>query len=160
MVVTIIMAGSSGCGESAFVSEDEAVASTAQPLLRTIEEAKLLPSKPQADGAFGLTTAIDGNTAAVGMRTAFSWSGESKGAVYIFERSGGIWTETVELKAPGTNSDEFGKSIALEGDLLVVGAPNNDPPPAAVFTYVRSGGTWIPEAKIIAEDGIGGKNFG
>ena len=46
------------------------------------------------------------------------------GAVYVFTRSGGVWTQQAYLKASNTDAwDGFGNSVAIEGDTLVVGAP-------------------------------------
>ena len=49
------------------------------------------------------------------------------GAVYIFTRSGGVWTQNAYLKASNTGAgDEFGLSVALSGTTLTVGAPFED----------------------------------
>jgi hypothetical protein len=49
----------------------------------------------------------------------------SAGAVYLFERdtSSGAWTQTTYIKASNSEEDdEFGASVSLSGDHLVVGA--------------------------------------
>ncbi|MDE3220701.1 MAG: FG-GAP repeat protein, partial [Nitrospirota bacterium] len=49
------------------------------------------------------------------------------GAVYLFARSGGTWTQQAYLKASNTNAgDQFGEEIMLSGNTntLVVGAPH------------------------------------
>jgi MYXO-CTERM domain-containing protein len=93
-----------------------------------------------------------------------SWSGGFNtylGAVYMFERSGDLWIETAALKAPSSiDYDHFGEAVALEGDLLVVGAPYIDQEPGAVFTFARAGGAWVAEAKLAAIDGLGTPKFG
>lgn len=158
----VVIAALGGCGEGASSGEGESVASASQTLLRGIQEAKLVSSAPNLQGYFGSATAIDGNTIAVAERVAESdpGSGESKGAVYLFEHNGATWTEIAALEAPGTSNDNFGASIALEGDLLAVGAPYYSPSPGAVFTYMRSGGTWALEMKLVAENGLGSEDFG
>lgn len=158
----VVVAALSGCGEGASSGEGESAASASQTLLRSIQQARLVSSAPNSFGYFGSATAIDGNTIAVAERVAKSdsGSGESKGAVYLFEHNGATWTEIEALKAPGTTKDNFGASIALEGDLLAVGAPYSSPASGAVFTYVHNNGTWALETKLVAEDGLGSEDFG
>jgi len=46
------------------------------------------------------------------------------GAVYVFRRKDGVWAQEAYLKASNAQrSDAFGRSVALDGPLLVVGAP-------------------------------------
>ena len=158
----VMVCAATGCGEgrnAAFEKEPE-VAFAVQPLLMSVEQAKLVPSKFHPDGRFGISTALDGDTAAVGMH----WSAGSDGkvgAVYLFERSGATWGEVAELKAPGTAFyDEFGDAVALEGDRLAVGTPYIDELPGAVFLYTRQGGAWTLEGKVVAADGLGSREFG
>ncbi|MDI1437134.1 FG-GAP repeat protein [Polyangium sorediatum] len=160
----VMVCAAAGCGEGrnvAFENEPE-VARAVQPLLlMAVEQAKLFPSKPHPTGRFGLSTAIDGDTAAVGMQRSASPNG-NVGAVYLFERSGATWGEVAELKAPGTVVyDEFGDAVALEGDRLAVGTPYIDADlPGAVFSYTRQGGAWSLEGKAVATDGLGSRKFG
>jgi hypothetical protein len=54
-------------------------------------------------------------------------SAEGAGAAYVFVRSGTIWTQEAYLKASNTDADDwFGVSVAVSGDTVVVGAPNED----------------------------------
>ena len=73
------------------------------------------PDAEQSD-FFGLTLDLDDDTLAVGARG----EDDGSGAVYVFERSGTEWTEVqkIEGPAPGTS---FGRAIALDGDLALVG---------------------------------------
>ncbi len=49
------------------------------------------------------------------------------GAVYLFNRKGSTWSQQHYLKAPNADAgDGFGSSVALGGNGLVVGAPNED----------------------------------
>ncbi|MGK0347408.1 MAG: hypothetical protein ACI855_003494, partial [Myxococcota bacterium] len=52
----------------------------------------------------------------------------NSGAVYMFTRSGGAWSQQAYLKASNTDAnDQFGfSSVALSGDTLVVGAYRED----------------------------------
>ncbi len=81
---------------------------------------------------FGLAVDLDGGTLVVGAPGEGSLSGTdpsdnsatSAGAVYVFELdAAGSWTETAYIKASNAASfDDFGVSVALQGNLLAVGA--------------------------------------
>lgn len=154
--------GSMGCGNMTQNLDEERIAETQDALLRGVQQAKLLPKDPYPDGAFGWSVTIDGDTAAVSMRNAKPPPGESqyKGSVIIFERAGSTWSPSAVLQSTLEPEDDFGESIALSGDLLVVGTPYIFPAPGAVFAYVRNAGTWTLETQIIPQDGLGTRAFG
>lgn len=89
-----------------------------------------------SDGAgshyLGTSVAIDGNLAVVGAYRATAGGQANAGAAYVFERAGsGTWTQKAKLIAsdPGFD-DQFGVSVAIDGDTIVVGAPRWDAPEA------------------------------
>ena len=54
---------------------------------------------------------------------------------------------------------DFGRSLALYGDTLVVGASRDDqngPDTGSSFVFVKSGSTWVEQAKLVPADPIGG----
>ncbi len=62
------------------------------------------------------------------------------GAVYVFERTDGQWVERQKLVAlDGALGDNFGSSIALSGDLALIGARGAD----AVYVFQRAGSRWV-----------------
>ncbi|HEU5304807.1 MAG TPA: hypothetical protein VFU40_09210, partial [Gemmatimonadales bacterium] len=73
------------------------------------------------EDGFGSAIAVDGKVMAVGA----PGTAKDQGAVYIFERDGtGRWTERARLTASmGAAGDRFGRSLALKGGVLLVGAP-------------------------------------
>src|SRR4051794_18716706 len=72
------------------------------------------------DDALGLATAVQGNTLVLGA----PFDAKHRGAAYVFERTGDEWRQTGKLTASdGAESDQFGASVALDGDTVVVGAP-------------------------------------
>jgi hypothetical protein len=120
---------------------------------------------------FGLSVSISGDTVAVGAPYESSSSGTTpnesavnSGAVYIFTRSGSTWSQQAYVKRGATGSDvagdEFGYSLSLSGDTLLVGSPregssstginstgNNGATNAgAAYVFVRSGTTWTQQA--------------
>lgn len=85
-------------------------------------EASLVAADATARQSFGFAVAIDGDRAAIG---AFADDG-FKGAAYVFERSGALWTQRAKLRDDDPQSAEyFGFSIALSADDLLVGCPDD-----------------------------------
>lgn len=76
----------------------------------------------EAFAYFGHAVALSGDTALVG---AYREGG--KGAAYVFVREGGVWRQQARLVDPSGNPDDFfGWSVALDGDIAVIGAPGDD----------------------------------
>ena len=98
------------------------------------QEAYLKASNPDPGDQFGFAVAIDVDTAVVSTRFEASAaqgvdgdqsddSAPNAGAVYVFVRENGAWSQQAYLKASNAEAeDRFGFAVALEGDTLVVGA--------------------------------------
>ncbi len=86
---------------------------------------KLTASDPQVDGYFGGSVTISGDTVIVGS-TGAKAGGIRTGAAYVFQRNeGGIdkWGEVKKLTASDAQAgDNFGLSVAVSGDTIIVGA--------------------------------------
>ncbi|MDJ0523533.1 MAG: integrin [Planctomycetota bacterium] len=91
------------------------------------QQAYLKASNADAGDEFGHAVAIDGDTIAIGAFREDTFHDQS-GAVYVFTRTGGVWSQQDFLKASYTSAGSkwFGSSVALRGDALVTGAPNED----------------------------------
>jgi len=118
------------------------------------ELAKLTASDGVAPDAFGTSVAIDSEYAVVGC--ACDLGGIDEGAAYVFHRTGSGWTELPKLSASdAAQGDEFGASVAIDGDYLLVGAPNHDVNGAAragaAYVFQRCGDVW-KETAILASD--------
>ncbi len=91
--------------------------------------AKLTALYPAANDFFGVSVAINGDTVVVGAHGDDDVANGS-GSAYIFVKSGVVWTdmtETAKLTASDPASyDGFGKSVAVNGDTVVVGAEKDD----------------------------------
>lgn len=88
-----------------------------------VEEAKILPGDLGASDLFGSSIAIVGERVGIGAVNSNGFTG----AAYVFDRSGGSWSETAKLTADdGDSSDSFGGSIAFDGSLFLVGAAGGD----------------------------------
>ena len=154
-------------------------------------EAYLKPSNTVGGtvGKFGQAVAIDGTTIAVGAlaedgtgsganpaQVANGNQAGDSGAAYVFVRTGTTWTQQAYLKGFASDpGDQFGCALDIDGDLLAVGARNEDGngvgtsgDPAndsvfasgAVFTFVRNGTTWSTDAYIKASNREVGDEFG
>ncbi|MBC7796849.1 MAG: hypothetical protein H7Z37_08255, partial [Pyrinomonadaceae bacterium] len=90
------------------------------------QQAKLNADNGLTDDNFGASAAINGNTVAVGATLDDIGTGAAnvdKGSTYIFVRSGTNWTQQASLSDPnGVSLSNFGCSLALNGENLVVGA--------------------------------------
>jgi hypothetical protein len=136
---------------------------------------------------FGFSIAISGDTVVVGANLEASnatgvngdqndESASGSGAAYVFTRSGSIWSQQAYLKASNTEqSDEFGSSVAISGNTIVVGAQyessnstgidgdqNNNSATGAGASYVfgRSGTTWSQRAYLKASNAESYDHFG
>ena len=112
-------------------------------------------------GYFGNSVSVSGNRAivgAIGMR-------RGAGAAYIYESSSSGWTQAVKLSlGDGVDGDFFGRSVAISGDIAVVGAPNHGHLTDGVSTgkayvYERdSSGSWSRTGVLAPSDG-GDRDF-
>jgi hypothetical protein len=130
---------------------------------------KLTASDADASDQFGMAVDIDGDIAVIGARFEDS-NGQDAGAAYIFYRSQdgtNNWTEVKKIVASdGDQGDDFGHSLSVHGDYLIVGAPGEDDgvfdAGAAYIYYRNSGGSdqWGEVKKIITDDAATQDNFG
>ena len=128
------------------------------------QTAKLTASDKATLDNFGRSVAISGNVVVVGAYYAKPGGITRAGAAYIFVKPGGGWggnlTETAKLTdGDSYMSDEFGRSVAINGDVVVVGAiyarPGGTIDAGAAYVFVKPGGGWVdmtPIARLIASD--------
>jgi hypothetical protein len=130
------------------------------------EQQKLVPSDGAAGDNFGFVgIAIEGNTLVVGANLADINGHVDQGAVYVFTRVGGIWSEEQKLTASdGAAGDNFGRYVVLNGSTLVIGAPGDDigsnVNQGSAYVFHRLGGAWIEDQKLTASDGAANDQFG
>ena len=128
------------------------------------QQQKLTANDGQADDRFGHAVAVDGNTVVVSARSGDGNSANS-GTVYVFVRTGDNWSQEQELVADdGLAGDQFGNSIAINGDIVIVGAPqttDNGPDSGSAYVFERTDGpVWTQKKKLTAGDNTGGDRFG
>jgi hypothetical protein len=141
---------------------------TIDPLL-TSEVARLAPSDGAADDAFGFSVAVSEDTVVVGAPFDDD-HGDDSGSAYVFRRNqGGVdeWGEVVKLTpSDGAAEHDFGRSVAVSGDTIVVGADGDDDngdDSGAAYVFGRNQGgadRWGEVAKLTASDGVAHDYFG
>jgi hypothetical protein len=149
---------------------------------RWVQQAYVKASNPGINDQFGSLVALsaDGNTLAVSAyfedSRAIGVNGdqadnslEQSGAVYVFARTGAVWSQQAYLKASNTgeseDGDQFGFSLALsdDGNTLAAGAISEDSADAsingnqadntassagAVYVFARTGSRWSQQAYV------------
>lgn len=90
---------------------------------------KLTASDAAAGDEYGNSVAIDGDYVVAGA-LGEDGAGTDQGAAYVYGRDEGgadNWGEVVKLAASdAADSDEFGSSVSISGDYILVGAPYED----------------------------------
>jgi hypothetical protein len=130
--------------------------------------AYLKPHNTNAYDVFGWSLALsaDGNTLAVGspledgstntINGPDDNSRDNCGAVYVFTRTGDVWSQQAYIK-PSVSAvdDQFGYAVALssDGNTLAVGAPTQDTAgtdAGIAFVFARTGTTWSQQTVVSA----------
>lgn len=151
------------------------------------QQAYLKASNTGAFDRFGYSLTLSGDTLAVGAlsegsrATGINGNGADNGAtdsgaVYVFQRTAGVWAQQAYIKASNTDAgDFFGYSVALSGDTLAVGAPlessnatgingnqanNSAMYSGAVYVFARTAGVWAQQAYIKASNTDSQDQFG
>ena len=129
------------------------------------QQAKLVAGDWAADDQFGISVALDGETALIGAWYEDSDGYSGNGAVYVFTRDGNVWSQQAKLIAPDKASgDLFGWSVAIDGDTAVIGAIHEDSDGfddnGAAYIFTRSSGAWSFQAKLLADDKARWESFG
>jgi hypothetical protein len=127
------------------------------------QKAKLLNDTTVEEG-LGWSVGVSGSTVLAGAPFA-EVDGNQFGAVYAYAATDGVWSQTQELLASdGRLGDFFGNAIATDGPNMVIGADSaqigDNYTQGAAYVFKNSGGTWIEEAKLVADDGVAFDNFG
>ena len=143
------------------------------------QQAYLKASNTDAGDYFGYSVAVSNDTIVVGAydesSAATGVNGDQNnngasgsGAAYVFVRSGTAWSQQAYLKASNTDEgDQFGRSVAVSNDTIVVGAngedsaatgvdgdqnDNSGSDTGAAYVFVRDGTTWTQQAYLKASN--------
>jgi hypothetical protein len=125
-----------------------------------VQQAELVASDGEQFDQFGYDVDIDGDTIVVGSR----WDdgpNRNQGSAYVFARAGNVWSEQAKLTPnDAAQDDNFGTSVTVSGDMIVVGAPMKNVQAGAAYVFSREGGVWSQERKLTASDSRSGDQFG
>jgi hypothetical protein len=155
------------------------------------QQAYVKASNTATNAQFGTAVALpkDGNTLVVGSPHENSgatgiggdqslFTAKASGAVYVFQRSGGVWSQQAYVKASNTDAgDAFGTALSLskDGDMLAVGAPHESSnargidgdqsnnaalSSGAVYVFGRTAGIWSQQAYVKASNTDPDDDFG
>ena len=140
------------------------------------QQAYLKASNARASASFGTACVVARDTLVVSARADSSAatgidgdgadaSATGAGAAYVFERSGGVWSQQAYLKASAPGVNKFGSAVALSNDTVVVGAMGESssatgingnqsgasmPDAGAAYLFVRHQSKWTQAAYLKA----------
>ncbi len=113
---------------------------------------------------YAFSVAISKDYAVIGARMENDPHGNNetkKGAVYVYKRKDDVWTNQAKLTAStGVSGDQFGNSVAIVGEHIVIGAENMNSSSGTVVLFTLVGDIWLETFSFIAADGASQDNFG
>ncbi len=117
------------------------------------ETAKLTATGGATFDYFGHSVAVNRDTIVVGARGLDS----SPSAAYVFTEVGGVWGQKAKLTASNADDDDqFGQSVAVDGDTVVVGAQQGDRKRGSAYVFTKpTGDNWANNtetARLAASD--------
>lgn len=118
------------------------------------EDAILENSEPETGDQLGFSVDIEGEVVVAGAK----WDdggAEDAGAVFVFRRSAGVWSEEQKLIADNPQAGAvLGHDVSLAENTLVAGAPVTDvsghPGAGAAHVFVEAAGVWSEEQQLTA----------
>jgi hypothetical protein len=129
--------------------------------------ARLLAPDPTPGAGFGASAAAYVSSAVVGAPGAPSAGLGGAGAVYVFEKRAGFWVLGSRVQSPAPHAGgAFGHAVALEGEIVIVGAPGEDgaaaagPGAGAAYVVQKLPGSWSVTAELPAPAGAPGDGYG
>jgi hypothetical protein len=109
--------------------------------------AKLTADDGAASDYFGINVAIDGNIAIIGAHQDDD-KGTNSGSAFVFVLEYGDWVQKAKLTADdGAANDKFGRSVAIGGNIAVVGAWWDDDNGSA-YVFELEHGDWVQKFKL------------
>jgi len=138
-----------------------------------VQEAKLTATDGEVEDYFGTSLDISGEIIVVGsyghgqVNDGF---GFQRGSASVFERTGidNLWSQRAKLTASDgvySDSDWFGRSVAISGNRIIVGAPGTTVSASKIgkaylFEMAGDSTKWTEQAIMVASDGTAFNRFG
>ena len=124
--------------------------------IQWFQEAELTSPEPDPEAQFGVRLAVHDQCIIVAAGMAAGAEPVS-GAAYVYRREDGEWTCEAKLVASdGEGGDLFGWSIALDSDLAIVGARDDEvdgmSQAGSAYVFRWTEGEWVEEARLHAPE--------
>lgn len=127
-------------------------ASALQPSQSVKQIAEIKNPENGGDDQFGYSVAINGNTLVVGAPQY----GGGNGFAYVFVKSGATWNQAARITSGNSTSIQFGHAVAIGGDVIAVGTPDDNNSGGVVYIFQKPPGGWqgnlLPSAQISVTD--------
>lgn len=169
---SVYMSGDTAVAGAPFDDDNGSSSGSAYVFTRSggtwVQQQKLTPADGEAGDRFGFSVSIDNDTVVIGAVTDDD-NGSDSGSAYVFTRSGGVWTQQQKLTPMlGTGFfpqafDQFGVSVSVSGDLVLIGANGKDMfwgNQGAAYFFHRSGGVWGQKNLVFDGSGSANDQFG
>jgi hypothetical protein len=125
-----------------------------------VEDSVIVPSSGGYAEFYGRSIDISGDVIAVGA-VYNDDLGANAGAAYVHRWNGTDWIEEATLHAwDGIAGEEFGRTLALDGDTLVICTDKPGGGTGAAYVFARIGGSWQQQQKLAPTDGLMHGGFG
>jgi predicted amidohydrolase len=129
------------------------------------QQQKLAPPDAGEGDNFGSSVATSGDLIVVGSPLYDGAGGSQQGSAYVFAHSGGVWSQQQKLAPSDAGARaNFGQSVAISGDMVVVGSPYHDGAAGVLqgsaYVFAHSGGVWSQQQKLGASDADEEGEFG
>ena len=119
---------------------------------------QLRPATAAETDRFGWSVGLDGDSAVIGAPFKTGGIPNGAGAVYVFTRSSGVWSQ--RLKVAGAAGANLGRSVALSGQTALAGAPASYNAVGSVTVLQGTSGTWAKQTEFGSADSVPGDRLG
>ena len=120
---------------------------------------RLQSTDPQPNFRFGSSVAIDNGILVIGAQ-----NDGLAGAAYVYEQTKNVFVQQARLAAPdGETGDTFGRSVAINGGTILIGAPGDDVrrvDQGSVRVFSNSDDGWNQEQVLTPSNGLRIERFG
>ncbi|ALO33823.1 hypothetical protein CMT41_03115 [Colwellia sp. MT41] len=114
--------------------------------------------------SFATSVAISNNHAVLGAKSEndpLIKKNKKSGAVYVYKRTGQLWSNQAKLIASdAAQGDNFGSSVAISGDYLIIGAENKNSARGSTYLFQNINEVWTEVFNFEPDDAKQQDNFG
>lgn len=126
---------------------------------------KLSASNASAGDEFGRSVSIYDDIIVIGAPLKAISGQSARGRVYVFKRFNRSWSQVVGLQASnGLTLDQFGTSVAIDGNMIVAGAPFTDysgkTNAGSAYVFRFENNSWVQKKILNPSDPVNGAEFG